>query len=157
MNRSMKALAVLLCVMLAWSFASASKQENPQDYQRSTTVTNSQIAPPLGWKHFAVTTSAGLDTVLYPGFVFNYVEMYVTGTTCSLAVTTDFRLVAAGRDIAFGSDLLIASETATAYVGQAKRDSTYMPCPAGSRIFWGRASAIKVKGGSGTAFLTAFF
>lgn len=147
-NRHLLALVALAVVLLS-SVAWSPPVSSPLDGTRNERTNLAQSGIPLGWKNFFIPLSGGLDTLCNAGAVFNVLWGYNPGALCSLAVTSDPAMVAAGFDVSFGSDSLTSGYTASAYVGQARRDSTYIPVPPGAFSIPGRGSQFKVKGGSG--------
>ena len=111
-------LLMLLIAGVAFGQSAPSKWANKNDSVRSPTVTGAQIAPAAAWAHFRATTSAGLDTLLNPGFVFNWIEVYVTGTVCSVAVSSDPALVSVYYDKAVAADTMTAGSTAPIVVAR---------------------------------------
>lgn len=135
-------LTVFLLAVVGWS-----QFESPRDGARGERYALAQMGIPLAWSVHKTTGYAGLDTLISPGFVFNVVWGYNAGSTCSLAVTSDPALVAAKFDVAVAADTMRAGHTAATYVGQAFRDTAYMPIPTGAFSIPGRASQVKLKGG----------
>ena len=158
---NIKALVLaMLPFLLAMAALAIAQDKWITDDGRPYHVTAQQQGPFQGAKNVVVSTYAGLDTLIFPGFVAYEWDGFVYNYACSVGFAVDTNLVASHYDRGMDSEYLNYpqfSAAESAYDGQPKLDTvTCRYVSAGSPFGWNvMVSGVRVVGlGPGTVEFT---